>query len=479
MKRLFVFLVLLSVSLAAHSAEQLVTARTVVAGRVINLDPTDQKVVAVNYCDPLSSADKVAVRLSESGEFHTEYGVTFEQNITIAYGNKFINMLVAPADSLFVEIDMAKYRKGDWSGVVFTGSSANVNNELNYVLNHVYPLIKVDLDMNLSPDEFVAEFKKSLSILTDSLYSYADKHHISPEVRHWTEVDLKYVMANYIMSYGEGRDQDRLKVFTDPIFDIYNSSNFRSMYFIYHLESVLLAMLKADEKFNKCIESGDIVNGSAVGIEILSGLPASTTRDMLIYKFLSRDIAHNHPEVCDKLPNDIFVNKVISDRLRALTEKAGRVDAAAVTPIKGVSYLDADKKVVAVAEQDMLDYFKTRYAGKVIYVDVYATWCGPCKAEFAYGEEFQKLFTGKDVVFVNLCLASTQKNWIEAVEKYKIEGENYFFDSDATQLFMSTFKLSGYPSYLLIDKSGKIVTNKAPRPSAMNVTADKIDELLK
>lgn len=46
-----------------------------------------------------------------------------------------------------------------------------------------------------------------------------------------------------------------------------------------------------------------------------------------------------------------------------------------------------------------------------------------------------------------------------------VHGENYFLVPDPANIFMSAFNVSGFPSYMIIDKSGKIVTLNGPRPS--------------
>ena len=47
-----------------------------------------------------------------------------------------------------------------------------------------------------------------------------------------------------------------------------------------------------------------------------------------------------------------------------------------------------------------------KYKGKVLYVDFYATWCGPCRQEIPYAKQLYQEFKHKDVVFLNLCAKS-------------------------------------------------------------------------
>ncbi len=92
--------------------------------------------------------------------------------------------------------------------------------------------------------------------------------------------------------------------------------------------------------------------------------------------------------------------------------------------------------------------------------------------------ELHRYFTGKDVIFVNLCLSSVFATWQPAVLKHNVEGENYFLDDNATALFMGEYNLYGFPSYMIIGKTGELY-NPAPRPSDMEAAILQIESLLK
>ena len=129
------------------------------------------------------------------------------------------------------------------------------------------------------------------------------------------------------------------------------------------------------------------------------------------------------------------------------------------------SYLNRKGKAQQIAQTDAFNYLTKKYPGKVLYIDVYATWCGPCLEEMKYSRALYQSMRGKDVVFVALCLQSDVPAWRKLLTDKHIEGENYFFTDDATKLFMGTYKLQGYPSYILVNKKGEITTTNAPRPS--------------
>jgi len=83
-------------------------------------------------------------------------------------------------------------------------------------------------------------------------------------------------------------------------------------------------------------------------------------------------------------------------------------------------------------------------------------------------------FKDKDVIFINLCLASDVGTWEPTITKHNIDGENYYLGNNATDLFIGEYNLRGYPSYLIIDKTGAI-HNPAPRPSGLESTIYKIE----
>lgn len=481
MKQLIFLLFTLSAGwVAAQSSqsgyEKLHPERTVVAGRLKNLRPADGRVVTVNYCDPLDNKDKVAREVSPDGTFHTSYPMCFSQNITVNYGGRFINLFVHPSDSVFIEIDMDRYRSGGFDGVIASGSNAGINNLLPAFYDYMCRLPIPKFDLTLPPDEFVSQLKGFLKQAQDSIDRYAREKGLPPSLAEWGKRDVKYAYANYILDYGEDDLQARYKVFTDPLFDLYDPAGFQSMMFPYHLSAVARTIVQKTPEIMAAARAQDAGMALEAGLKEFLKLPPSLARDYMLYSFLEQ-ISKLQPGVADNLPEGVFSDVYFLQKLR---EKAAPpVAEYKGEPLKGVSYLAEGNKVQEVPRADVIAYLAAKYPGKVLYIDVYATWCGPCRAEFAPAKELHKLFVGKDAVFVNLCLSSDTDKWIETVKQMDIEGENYYFDADATGLFMSAYGLSGYPSYMLVDKSGKVVTNKAPRPSNITSAAGAINALLK
>jgi thiol-disulfide isomerase/thioredoxin len=144
--------------------------------------------------------------------------------------------------------------------------------------------------------------------------------------------------------------------------------------------------------------------------------------------------------------------------------------------LSGILYLENDK-IEELPNVTLFNFLSDKYKGKVLYIDVWATWCGPCMEEFKSTPNLHNHFKDRDVVFVNLCLSSNIDSWKPTILRNNVGGENYFLDEKASQLFMGDNNLGGFPSYLIIDKNGEIHYS-APRPSDLESAIKKIESCL-
>jgi thiol-disulfide isomerase/thioredoxin len=117
--------------------------------------------------------------------------------------------------------------------------------------------------------------------------------------------------------------------------------------------------------------------------------------------------------------------------------------------------------------------------GKVVYVDVWATWCAPCKEEIPYAKKLQKKFEGNDqIVFLNISVDRNIEAWKKFLSKdTSWKGIHINQQGEQDDHFWKTYKISGVPTYILIDQAGKIVDAKAARPSDPK-TQDQILNIL-
>lgn len=116
--------------------------------------------------------------------------------------------------------------------------------------------------------------------------------------------------------------------------------------------------------------------------------------------------------------------------------------------------------------------------GKVVYMDFWASWCGPCKGEMPYAKKLKEYFKDKkDVVFLYVSIDEKEDAWKKGIEAMDISGIHTRTPGWQGEI-ATRYGISSVPSYFLIDKKGNFVLKKTPRPSQSEELKKEIEKLL-
>ena len=118
--------------------------------------------------------------------------------------------------------------------------------------------------------------------------------------------------------------------------------------------------------------------------------------------------------------------------------------------------------------------------GKYVYIDVWATWCGPCIAEIPHLKKVEAKYHGKNIEFVSISV-DTEKDyekWKKMVVAKELGGIQLFADKNWTSDFIKAYGINAIPRFILIGPDGKVIKADAARPSSASLT-ELLDSLVK
>lgn len=197
---------------------------------------------------------------------------------------------------------------------------------------------------------------------------------------------------------------------------------------------------------------------------------ANSIKDLKIQEYLMNQVVYGYVEN-NGLDNPVFESnfkKFVKDqekiqKFNDLLSVWEKIKVGAPSP--SFKYKDINGNEVALSD----------LKGKLVYIDVWATWCGPCRGEIPHLKKMEEKYHGKDIEFVSISCDQNKDAWEKMVAKEELKGVQLHHGGDRE--FMEAYLIKGIPRFILLDKEGKIVSANMTRPSNP-ATEARINELL-
>lgn len=172
--------------------------------------------------------------------------------------------------------------------------------------------------------------------------------------------------------------------------------------------------------------------------------------DLLAAQRLAKPIKEFRPLSDEEIAQAGKISPVIQD---ALTLMNNKVKQLIEENKKKSGYTVNRVNIADIPAEELFNAITTPYRGKVVFVDFWATWCGPCKAAMRESEPVKKDFAGKDIVFLYLAGENSPKGtWEQMIPD--IKGEHYRMTDAQWTYICNKFGVQGVPSYMIIARDG-------------------------
>ena len=202
---------------------------------------------------------------------------------------------------------------------------------------------------------------------------------------------------------------------------------------------------------NKHIETKEILNEMVTAARLYA-----TICDFIPLKEEQKEIIENMSEPCKQYLNSI------NDYITGIKENNKKTHGFRVSETGEIS------------NEDLFASIVSKHRGKVVLIDFWATWCGPCVAGHKAMRPMKAELADKDIAYVYIAGENSPKDrWEEMIPN--INGEHYRLTHDQWNYFGKTFNVKGIPDYFILDREGNIVYRDQGFPG---VTKMK-EELLK
>jgi thiol-disulfide isomerase/thioredoxin len=404
-----------------------------------------------------------------NGVFTLELEIQHPQLIFITLGQIRTSVYLEKGGDLQLFADM-----NNWdTSLTFTGDYANENNFLVLNSRALATDFNQNNTMNLyrsgTAEEFQQYAKDMQSTSAELLKDFGKKNKLSKDFTRFFLTDVTYTYYSNLLNFSpyynyfnqtepeltEGY-YDFLKdalVFSDESFNVRSFADFLNVYHQYYIRT---------NKENIPADMDEFEQSKWAVNEIYTG----KARDFVMANIINAELNWGEFTKAETSYNefrDSGADLALVEILRDAYESALRVTPGNAAP--AFTLTDINGNNVSLSD----------FEGKVVYLDFWASWCGPCMREVPHAKELKKRFEGQeDLVFLYISVDEDPEAWKRTVELHQIEGVHLNVKGMKAETALS-YNVKGVPSFFIIDKKGIIHDNNPGRPSS----GDVIDQQLR
>jgi thiol-disulfide isomerase/thioredoxin len=439
-----------------------------ISGTILNF--TGDKISLDISTDFISRPIVIECAVDERGKFHFEIDIDGAKPAIFRTGKNNIGILISEGDSIVCNFDYNNVIRT----IEFHGNNANhYNYFVDYYREHNLPhamFTKPDFSdvFELSPKEFKTYRKSKVNSDLKFLEEFISDNDVTAEFEQYCRIEINYSYYYALASYTSLRTY--FKKIKDTLPDDFYSELTGELF---NNDEFLISekYCSAMAMYIDNIKSGTYVDAVSFYNKALNYLSKELNNKSLSYyqaKAISGLLISDAPNKFKDSTVNNFINKSkYPDYIPSITSLYSKslVSRTEKLPMDVLNSEIMDTNGNYQTLGNVLKQFKN----KVIYIDVWASFCGPCKIEMPYSEKIKQKLGNKDVAFLYFTIDKDVNKWKKAIDGFGITGLNYLIKDDLNSNIAKHFNIIGVPHYILIDKHGNVVFPSASRPSSVSL----------
>ncbi|WP_421878074.1 TlpA family protein disulfide reductase [Marinoscillum sp.] len=400
--------------------------------------------------------------LDAEGGFNVTVMVNEPTEVRFNHGGEYGSLYIRPGDAVSFSLETSEFDET----LTFSGDAADINNyKASLVLLNDTIMSFKDL-MVLEEEDYIRAQDSIYALRLASLDSVSDEvfKMYTTENFKWDKYSVHLNFERYHQYYLKLKEysvSDDFYAFRDEL-DVNDSTNMEYPSFLTFVDG-LVSSTASEVGQRDSLEYYEAYNRSVDSLITLNAL-----KDHLLYNFIKVYYTYMPVEYSGEMIADWKELGPEPDNIEEvdqMVEKWSKLTPG--NPAPDFAYESIDGDTLTMAD----------FKGSVVYIDVWATWCGPCIGEHPYMEKLQEQFKDKNVTFLAVSIDDTQEPWKKMVAKKKLGGVHVFAPGAWDASIIEDYMIRGIPRFILIDQEGKIVDATAARPSG-DIATD-IEALLK